>query len=299
VGDPRGIAVAVANLKTIYPDADQFFAQVPDDEGSGFFAQAPADEGSSSDPWIVKTLDHWQVANLRERLNAADPPVVAVVEGCADDLPKYLADDVLLDPWPGFNEIPPDATTLNLTHHGEDEAAFWAALYQQYVPSASQQVAAGDQKREACCKRLRLRDRHLFFVSCGMADGWQRLRRLIRAGQDFLAELARREPGMRLLLLIACQPCHERPPWWWSLWRRYLQRTPGVLWLEPLRPLQRPDLDEWYNGFTHYVQPYLVLDRVHDELLNLFDAGHTAVRYRFVRKCLLYDGALERARKKS
>lgn len=285
VGDPRGIAVAVANLKTIYRDADQFFAQ------------APADEGSSSDHWIVKTLDHRQVAKLRRPLNAADPPVVAIVEGCTKDCPKYLADDVLLDPWPGFDEIPPDATTLNPTRYGEDEAAFWAALYHKYAAGDSQQVAAGDQKREACCKWLRKLDRHLFFVSCSMEiDGW-RLRRLIRAGQDFLAELARQPMMPRALLLLACQSSGDCPPWWWSWWRLYLQRTPGVLWLEPLRPLQPPDLDEWYNGFTNKVKNWLVLDRLRDELLKLFDAGH-AVRYQHVRECLLDDGALERARKK-
>lgn len=284
-GDALGHAIAVSNLRTICPHADNFFRDSPSDEGEG------------GDHWIVKTLDHRQVAKLRRPLNAADPPVVAIVEGCTKDCPKYLADDVLLDPWPGFDEIPPDATTLNPTRYGEDEAAFWAALYHKYAAGDSQQVAAGDQKREACCKWLRKLDRHLFFVSCSMEiDGW-RLRRLIRAGQDFLAELARQPMMPRALLLLACQSSGDCPPWWWSWWRLYLQRTPGVLWLEPLRPLQPPDLDEWYNGFTNKVKNWLVLDRLRDELLKLFDAGH-AVRYQHVRECLLDDGALERARKK-
>lgn len=287
-GEALGHAIAVSNLKTLYEGADAFFV-----------GDSQSDEGEGRDPWIVKTLDHRQVAKLRARLNATDPPVVAIVEGCAEDWPKYLADDVLLAPWPAFDEIPPDATTLNPTRYGEDEAAFWAALYHQHVPGASRQVAAGDRERAAACAWLRDRDRHLFFVSCSMeADRW-RLRHLIRAGQDFLAELARREPEMRLLLLIICQPRHDHPPWWWSLWRRYLKRTPGVAWLEPLRPLQRPDLEEWYNGFTRDVIHWLHRDRLRDELLNLFDAGHATVRYRLVRKRLLDDGALERARVRS
>jgi hypothetical protein len=69
-----------------------------------------------------------------------------------------------------------------------------------------------------------------------------------------------------------------------------------VVWLDPLRPLQRPDLDDWCNGFTRDVLRRLNRDRLRDELLNLFDARHAAVRYRLVRKCLVEDGALERAR---
>lgn len=233
---------------------------------------------------------------MRDRLRTADGPVVAVVEGCAEDWPSYLADDVLLDPWPAFDDIPQEATTLNPTRYGESEDAFWIALYHQHVPSGSRPAGDREQEREAVRAWLRSRDRHLFFVSCGMEAHRWNLRPLIRAGQAFLAELARREPGMRLLMLIVCQSCREHPPWWWSLWRRHLQRTPGVLWLEPLRPLQSPDLDEWYSGFTRDVLRWLNRDRLRDELLDLFDTRRAEVRYRLVRKCLLDEGALERAR---
>jgi len=281
-GDALGHAIAVSNLRTICPHADNFFRDSPSDEGEG------------GDPWIVKTLDHRQAVELRARLNAAGPPVVAMIEGCSDDWPNYLADDVFLDPWPGFNKKPQgEAITLNPTRYGDGEAAFWAALYHKLVPGAARPVAAGDREREAACCSLRDRDRHLFFVS-GNTRAIRRLRPLIRAGQDFLAELARREPGMRLLMLIVCQ----RLPWWWSLWRRHLQRTPGVLWLEPLRPLQSLDLDEWYNGFPKEIEEYLDRDRLRDELLDLFDERRTEVRYRLVRKRLLNEGALERARRK-
>lgn len=283
--EARGHAIAVSNLKTIYSRADHFFTDSPHDEGSG------------RDPWIVKTLDHLrQVRPLRDRLRTADGPVVAVVEGCAEDWPSYLADDVLLDPWPAFDDIPQEATTLNPTRYGESEDAFWIALYHQHVPSGSRPAGDREQEREAVRAWLRSRDRHLFFVSCGMEAHRWNLRSLIRAGQAFLAELARREPGMRLLMLIVCQSCREHPPWWWSLWRRHLQRTPGVLWLEPLRPLQSPDLDEWYSGFTRDVLRWLNRDRLRDELLDLFDTRRAEVRYRLVRKCLLDEGALERAR---
>jgi len=277
-GDTLGHAVAVSTLTKIYAEADAFFDHDRDDEGGG------------RDPWIVKTLDHQQVRPLRDRLRAAGGPVVAIVEGRSEDWPSYLADDVFLDPWPALDEIPQDATTLNPTRYGEGEDAFWTALHHQHVPGRP----AGE--REAVRAWLRDRDRHLFFVSCGMEANRWRLRRLIRAGQDFLAELARCEPEMRLLMLIVCQPCRDCPPWWWSLWRRYLKRMPGVVWLDPLRPLQRPDLDDWYNGFTRDVMRWLHRDRLRDELLNLFDERHADVRYRLVRKCLLEDGALERAR---
>ena len=215
------------------------------------------------------------------------------MEGCAEDWPSYLADDVFLDPWPAFDEIPREATTLNPTRYGDGEAAFWSALRHQHM-LGSRPAAERDGEGEAVRAWLRHHDRHLFFVSCGMeTHGWN-LRPLIRAGQAFLAELARREPGMRLLLIV-CQSCRERPPWWWSLWRRYLQRTPGVLWLEPLRSLQRPDLDEWYNGFTRDVLRYLHRDRLRAELLELFDAQRTEVRYALLRKCLV-EGAMARAR---
>ncbi|MDZ7621112.1 MAG: hypothetical protein U5O69_01240 [Candidatus Competibacteraceae bacterium] len=70
-----------------------------------------------------------------------------------------------------------------------------------------------------------------------------------------------------------------------------------MVWLEPLRPLQRPDLEEWYNGFTRDVLRWLHRDRLRNELLKLFeDAGHAAVRYQRVREHLLDKGALERAR---
>lgn len=286
VGDPHGIAVDVANLKTIYPDADQFFADSPRDEGSG------------QDPWIVKTLDHFQqVQSLRERLRTADDPVVAVVEGCAEDWPSYLADDVFLDPWPAFHDMPDQtATLLNPTRYGDSEDAFWIALYHRYVPSGSRPADDREWQREAVRAWLRGHDRHLFLVSCGMEAHRWRWRRLIRASQAFLADLARREPGMRLLLLIVCQPCHERPPWWWSWWRRTLRRMPGVLWLEPLRPLQRPDLDEWCNGFTRDVLRCLNRDRLRDKLLDLFDTRRAEVRYRRIRQRLLEEGALDRAR---
>lgn len=284
-GEALGHAIAVSNLTTLYPRADDFFAD------------SPADEGSGQDPWIVKTLDHFQqVQSLRERLRTADGPVVAVVEGCVEDWPSYLADDVFLDPWPAFHDMPDQtATPLNPTRYGDSEDAFWIALYHQHVPPGSRPADDRERQREAVRGWLRGHDRHLFLVSCGMEAHRWRWRRLIRAGQAFLADLARREPGMRLLMLIVCQPCRERPPWWWPWWRRTLRRTPGVLWLEPLRPLQRPDLDEWCNGFTRDVLRCLNRDRLRDELLDLFDARRAEVRYRLVRKCLLDDGALDRA----
>jgi len=255
------------------------------------------DEGGDRDPWIVKTLDHVRQAKpLRDRLGAPGAPSVAVVEGCTDDLPNYLADDVFLDPWPAFDDIPQDATTLNPARYGADESAFWSAVH--HCLPATQQATERDKEQEAVRVWLRARNRHLFYLSLSMADDGFRLPHLIRAAKGFLAELSRREPGMRLLLLIACQPRQERPPWWWPLWRGWCRkRLPDdVLWLAPLRPLERTDINAWYDGFSSDVRRTLYRGRLRDELLDLFEGGRAAIQYRHVRRLLLEDGALERAR---
>lgn len=258
------------------------------DEGEG------EGEGYTDDPWIIKTLDHKQAKPLRDCLENPGASGVAVVEGCSTDLPDYLADDVFLDPWPALDHIPQKATTLDLTHYGEDEHAFWSAVHQK-VP-CTQRANERAEERAAVCAWLREHDCHLFYLLVGMSDEGWRLPRLIRAARAFLAELSRREPGMGLLLLIACQPRKESPPWWWPLWRRHCRhRMPEVLWLEPLRALESNDVARWYNGFSEDAKRVLSRDRLRADLLDLFEGARIGMRYQRVRQRLLDEGALKKA----
>ncbi|MDX1657076.1 MAG: serine protease, partial [Candidatus Competibacteraceae bacterium] len=194
------------------------------------------DEGYGPEPWIVKTLDHVdQAAPLRHLFEPSPRPSpapgVAVVEGCFDDLPKYLADHVFLDPWPRPDDIPPEATSLAPLQFGQDTQAFWRALHQN-LP-ASQQAQERDRQRQRVQVWLQQRERHLFCVSLNVQEQWRHLPNLIRAAQGFLAELSRDEPGLQLLLLFVCLPRYDRPPWWWPLWRWRLKWIRGVHWLDP------------------------------------------------------------------
>ncbi len=101
----------------------------------------------------------------------------------------------------------------------------------------------------------------------------------------------------RLLLLIACLPRLERPPWWWPLWRGCCRGwLPGVLWLDPLRPIKRTDIDAWYDGFSEDAKRTWHRDRLREELRDLFEDRRAAIRYRRLRRHLLEGGVLEEAR---
>lgn len=283
-GDQYGHAIDVSNLMEIYDNADAFFEPLKGGEYGG------------SVPWIVKTLDHVrQTPPMRGWLQDSKKPVVALVEGHVEDLPKYLADDVFLDPWPALEDIPQEATTLNSLRFGEDENAFWKAAYHA-IPT-SLQASEHEQVREAVRAWLRGRKQHLFYLSIDiMQYGW-RLPRLANAAQAFLTELAHRDPSMRLLVLIVCQPQQDRFPWWWRLWRHYrLERMAGVHWLMPLQPLVRTDVSGWCEGFSGDAQSKFSCENLLNALLDLFEDKPTGIRYRQVCKCLIDDGVLEKAR---
>lgn len=283
-GDQYGHAIDVSNLLDIFDNADAFFEPFKGGEYGG------------SDNWIVKTLDHVrQTPPMRGWLQDSKQPVVVLVEGHVEDLPKYLADDVFLDPWPPLEEIPQEATTLRPSFEIEDERMFWEAAH-NVIPSAAQASQRG-QERDAVRAWLRGRQQHLFYLSVDIVEHGRRLPRLIQAAQTFLGELAGNDPSMRLLILIVCQPQQDWFPWWWPLWRRYrLKPMAGVHWLPPLQPLVRTDISAWCEGFSGDARRAYRCDELLAALLDLFEDKRAGVRYRYVRKRLIDDCVLEKAR---
>ena len=170
-GDERGQAIDVSNLEKIYANADAFFDHYKGGEGGGI-------------PWIVKTLDHVKQARpMREWLRNSSEPVVALMEGFIEDCPKYLADDVFLDPWPALDDIPQEAMTLDPHRFWGDESAFWKAVYRA-IP-LPQQATEQNQVCETVRNWLRGRDWHLFYVSVDIKEQRRRLTTAHQCSPEF------------------------------------------------------------------------------------------------------------------
>ena len=284
-GRTGGLSIAPAHLRRIHDRAGEMF-------------EADHEHHHHDDPhWLVKTLDHRpQVATLRRQL-AATAPTIAVVTGCPDDCPEFLADDVLLRNWPVREETAQRAIPLGAVTDLWSATECWERIHfwdsGNLPPDASPETV---RRLGAHILRSRGQQCHVFRVSLAITGETGHLPRFARAAREFLDEL--RHHGITAVLLIVCQPDFRDPPWWWCLlrwyWRR--RRLRHIAWLDDLRVLRPGDITDWHDDprWKHQL-PFVNRGMLRKELLALFNEATPEHRYRWISDHLMDSGLLARA----
>jgi len=255
-----------------FPDADPIDA-------------APDHEYAMDQPGALLAciLDH------QEQLNAVrdlfrDPArawAIALVECCSADSPKDLADHLQ---WRHGPPGGPRRKVVQVPLEGcGDPGAFWDGLSRHLVLEGP--VAPG----------LRV-----IFVPVNLKRFAGRLPGIITAGRARLAALDQAAPGAQVLVLFAAERVGPQAPLWWRwIARPRLLRQGCCHELPALRPLEAPDVTEWYAAFPAHLRGRYNRDRLRIELSALFRDGRTQVRYdEAVRRLIGFGderGALERA----
>jgi len=256
--------------------------------------QYPDDEESAD--WIVKTFDHrLQLPVLRDSLLRSREAAVAVVDGCSEDLPEYLAHRVFLDDLRDPKDKPRDPTPLYLSTLGSGSGAFWEAIYWA-VLGATQGQDISRIQREVRDWLGGQRHGQLLYIPVQISHLGLALPRLLRGARQFLEELdLDRHEG--LLILLSFETTAPRLPWLWCLWRRcwLMRRRRGVYWLKSLHKLTEADIRDWF-AYLNTLKLHVRKDPLKRDLKALFEGGVSAVRYQRVKDCLIDEGSLRRAR---
>ena len=248
---------------------------------------------------LAKFLDHQeQLLRIRELFAAsAEDRLIGLVECCAEDWPKDLADHIqsAYEPDPARTLLSA-AIELNLNRR-TDARAVWEALVSA-VPNAAT-LGNLDAKRAAVRDLLGAQGLTVVYVQVNLRHYAPYLVEIIRGAHEDLMALGDVGPKARLLVLSAAIRTDMRSP---ALWRwlhvKRLRWLGCCHELTPLRSLEKADIADWHNAFPPALRRCLDRDRLCAELLELFGSGD-AVRHHQAR-CLLVGcqsdaGALSRA----
>jgi hypothetical protein len=261
-------------------------------------AEPDGEYAVEADNPLAKIFDHaHQLGALRALLRGAEAdPVFALVDACAEDWPSYLADHLYLDPWPDAPGSPTEALSLGLLT-GSDDREFWRALVGAVPGAAKAPDDAGT--RSVVRGWLEGAGLRVLYLMVKLKHDGRRLPAIIRDANASLAALGRLAPATRVLVLVACVPEVDRVPFWWPWFARFrLSGLERCHRLEAMRLLDKADVEGWHAHFPQAMRPHYDHDRLKAELLALFQPGRPGIRYHEARRCLVDEGALDRARRR-
>ena len=97
-------------------------------------------------------------------------------------------------------------------------------------------------------------------------------------------------------MLFCAYADNGKMPFWWRFKRWRLNRLVGLHLLGALRPLNKADIGKWQAAFPDPLRTFYQRDRLRSELEALFEGRWSGIRYIDVRRKLVDDGAMDRAR---
>lgn len=287
-GTDKGFAIDIANLERVYPPAAELLAPAQ--------AGGHNEYALETDVPLVKMLDHSrQLGELKGLPRGAGAHAVIWFEACSEDWPSYLADHACLDPYPEDEAHLPVPIELNLRRSDRD--AFREALFDK-VPGACTTTGGAslaDVSRWLGGPLLRI-----IYVPFVLDGEWRHLDEVMAGAQETLGGLGELAAGTRVLVLFACMPDGARAPWFWTWFGRHRlqRRCPGARNIPAMRPLTKGDIENWHSAFPSRWRQHYDRDRLKGDLLTLFEKRPQGIRYQEVRKFLVDDDALGRARRR-
>lgn len=288
-GTDKGFAIDIANLERVYRPAARLLAPVQ--------AGGRNEYALETDVPLVKMLDHSrQLGELKGLLRGVGAHAVIWFEACSEDWPSYLADHACLDPYPEDEAHLPVPIELNLRRSDRD--AFREALFDK-VPGAC--TTTGGASPADVCRWLGGTSLRIIYVPFVLDGKWRHLNEVMAGAQETLDALGELAAGTRVLVLFACMPDGARAPWFWTWFGRHRlqRRCPGARHLPAMRPLTKGDIENWHSAFPSRWRQHYDRDRLKGDLLTLFEKRPQGIRYQEVRKFLVDDDALGRARRRS
>jgi hypothetical protein len=267
--------------------AAQPSAPVDDDRRGDWVAERDED--------LVKVFDHQTQLSLIARVrDSATDPAIFLFHARSDDWPSYLADHLLLDPWPDGRG--PLRNPVHFALRRYDRHGFWEALLQM-VPGAHETTDEAAQ-RTRVREWLRGDDLWVFSVMVELRCCGGQLPEILRGAHTALAALGDLGSGTRVLVLFACISEARRAPFWRGLWSRL--HSPSFTRLGKLCELESADIERWFTDFPKCRKQDYNHDQIKADLLKLFTADKPRRRYSDVRNFLVGDlpgtGALSKAR---
>jgi hypothetical protein len=303
-GHDKGHTIDVGSLKQIYPDADSLFLD-PRERAEGVIrqdhlagreglAEDLSHEYQLGDDPIIKTLDHaGQIARLHDLLtDDRRDRAIALFDACFDDRPEYLADHVLLEPWPDASARCDEPFSIHLRR--PDRSGFWEALVDA-IPRArlapdrpAQQIAVRNWINDSSCR--------VIFLSVPVSSYGRHLADIVAGVHEALEALGELRPNVHVLVLVACLLDGLVPRLWWPLFKRLrLAGRHELVSVGALRPLTQVDVHLWLDGFPIQLRKVYDCDQLRTDLFELFSYWRRKIRYAEVRACLIEHGALARA----
>jgi hypothetical protein len=295
-GTKMGYAIAVSNLLNIHPAAKGYFQL----SSTAFAGNGTDQEGEYAyeDDWVVQMIDHreqWgKVVDHIDPTSSGQPDrAYFYFDATPDDCPLALADHTYIV----FARLAPETNNFatELRRYGRGRNAIWKALLQK-LPGGRDQ-GSRQEAQQRVLDWINSRRLTVLYVIADAERERKHLPEMIKGACAALDALPRFQEGVRLILFFACLKASSKR----SVFQLISGLIPGpkitdmCCALDPLRKLNRVDIEEWLSGFTPEQNCRYHKERLSVELGEFLKEQDKP--YETVRSYLIDGGVLRRARK--
>ncbi|MCP4409971.1 MAG: toll/interleukin-1 receptor domain-containing protein [Gammaproteobacteria bacterium] len=257
-----------------------------------------AGEYAYEDDWVVQMIDHnvqrGKVLDHFDPTSSGQPDrAYFYFKATPDDYPLALADHTYIE----FARFAPETESLatELRRCGQGRNAIWKALLQKLPGGRDQESRQEAQQR--VLDWINSRRLTVLYIIVDAEQDRKHLPEMIKGACAALDALPRFQEGVRLILFFACLKTRGKR----SIFRLISGLIPGskitdmCCTLDPLRELNRVDIEEWLSGFTPEQERRYHKERLRVELGELLKEQERP--YKTVRGYLIDGGVLRRARR--
>lgn len=296
-GNKMGYAIAVSNLRKIYPAAEAYFQSTPIPITSD--TEEDAGEYGFAEDWVIRTIDHTEqrgevVEHFKPAATEKPDRAYFYFEATPDDWPLALADHTYIEL---ARHLPDgDGFATELRHSGQGNHAIWKGLLEK-LPGGRDQGSL-QEEQQLVFDWINSRRLSVLYVVVNAERDRKRLPEMIEGACAALDALPRFQPGVRLMLFVACLKTGVKRSILQRLssgFRQGLRITDRCCALPPLRPLNNIDIEEWLSGFTPEHERRYHKEKLRGELRALLKEQEQP--YETVRSHLIEGGVLRRARR--